>query len=78
VRPKTRNQFLYINGVLDTGVTKTGTAEAINGISNSKNLSIGEEVDDDQNSFHGTLDDIRVYNRALSPDEIKRLYNMGR
>jgi len=28
--------------------------------------------------FNGLIDDVRVYNRALSPDEIKRLYNMGR
>src|SRR3989338_11541268 len=27
--------------------------------------------------FPGSFDDVRVYNRALSPDEIKRLYNMG-
>jgi hypothetical protein len=28
--------------------------------------------------FDGTLDDVRIYNRVLSADEIKRLYNMGR
>jgi hypothetical protein len=28
--------------------------------------------------YKGPLDDVRVYNRALSADEIKRLYNMGR
>jgi hypothetical protein len=28
--------------------------------------------------FDGTIDDIRIYNRALSADEVKRLYNMGR
>jgi hypothetical protein len=28
--------------------------------------------------IRGVCDDIRVYNRVLSPDEIKRLYNMGR
>ena len=28
--------------------------------------------------FNGQLDDIRIYNRALSADEIKRLYNLGR
>ena len=29
-------------------------------------------------TFNGLIDDVRVYNRALSPAEIKRLYNMGR
>ena len=28
--------------------------------------------------MNGSLDDVRIYNRILSPDEIKRLYNMGR
>jgi len=28
--------------------------------------------------FKGLIDEVRVYDRALSPDEIKRLYNMGR
>ena len=28
--------------------------------------------------FPGLIDDVRIYNRALSPDEVKRLYNMGR
>jgi len=28
--------------------------------------------------FSGTLDDVRLYNRALSATEIKQLYNAGR
>jgi len=28
--------------------------------------------------LNGLIDDVRIYNRALSKDEIKRLYNMGR
>ena len=28
--------------------------------------------------WNGLIDDVRVYNRALSADEIKRLYNLGR
>jgi len=27
---------------------------------------------------NGLLDDLRIYNRALSPDEVKRLYLMGK
>ena len=29
-------------------------------------------------TFDGLIDDVRVYNRALSTQEIKRLYQMGR
>ncbi|HEY4714989.1 MAG TPA: LamG-like jellyroll fold domain-containing protein, partial [Candidatus Paceibacterota bacterium] len=28
--------------------------------------------------FNGTIDDVRIYNRALSATEIKQLYNLGR
>ena len=28
--------------------------------------------------FNGLIDDVRIYNRVLSADEINRLYNMGR
>lgn len=30
------------------------------------------------NPFNGLIDEVRIYNRALTPAEIKRLYNMGR
>lgn len=29
-------------------------------------------------TFDGLIDDVRVYNRALTPSEIQRLYNLGR
>ena len=29
-------------------------------------------------TMNGSLDDVRFYNRALSPSEVKQLYNMGR
>jgi hypothetical protein len=32
----------------------------------------------DTRLFDGLIHDVRIYNRVLSPDEIKRLYNMGR
>jgi len=28
--------------------------------------------------FNGTVDDVRVYNRALSASEVKQLYLMGK
>ncbi len=31
-----------------------------------------------ENFFDGSLDDVRIYNRALSSDEVKALYQMGR
>ena len=41
-------------------------------------MDIGYLQDTSANGrFTGLIDDVRVYNRALSPDEIKRLYRIG-
>lgn len=65
---------LYINGALDNSATPGGTA------ANDANLTwIGRRHD----SFYGTpylsgsLDDPRIYNRALSASEVKQLYSYG-
>jgi hypothetical protein len=56
---------IYINGVLNA----TGsTAAAVNGGSITHIAGHGSEY------FPGTLDDVRVYNRALSAAEIEQLY----
>src|SRR3989338_2689930 len=66
---------LYINGVLvdtetgESGGTFDGTGNLFFG-SDGINASTGDE-------FDGQIDEVRVYNRALSPDEIKRLYKIG-
>ena len=44
---------------------------------NSAQLYLGRE-DCVPNNNRGKLDDVRVYNRALSATEVKQLYNMGR
>ena len=31
-----------------------------------------------QQYFNGKIDEVRIYNRALSAEEIQRLYNLGR
>jgi hypothetical protein len=41
-------------------------------------ITIGDCTATCSGDFSGLLDDVRVYNRILSADEIKRLYNMGR
>jgi len=30
------------------------------------------------NCFNGLIDDVRIYNRALSAEEVLQLYNVGR
>ncbi len=60
---------LYINGVL------SGTANETSGtpVSGTTDLIIGGRSDNLRN-FNGFIDDVRIYNRVLSVDEIKYLF----
>jgi hypothetical protein len=56
---------VYVDGI------KRGACPQSGAIATSTNVGlIGGD-------FLGTIDDVRTYNRVLSADEIKRLYNMG-
>jgi len=72
---------LYIDGVNQTRATVSGTIPSSIADS-SRNLSIGSSYSNsttpNAKPFKGGIDDVRVYNRALSAGEIKMLYNMGR
>ncbi|WP_429400319.1 LamG domain-containing protein [Mucilaginibacter lappiensis] len=65
----------YINGVSDNTVYGTPspnpsvTADLYMGKDNPQVPSTGYFL-------RGTLDDLRIYNRALDGDEIKKLYNL--
>jgi hypothetical protein len=52
------------------------TATTISSFSGSR--SIGARSGVGAGFFNGLIDDVRIYNRALTSDEIKRLYNLGR
>jgi len=58
---------LYIDGELKASKQDTGS------ISNGGNLTIGNRSSHTE-PMDGQVDDIRVYNRTLSPDEVMRLY----
>ena len=68
---------LYINGALDSlsAAAYSGTISYNAG----KNLFVGREAAyaGSASYFKGTIDDVRIYNRALSVQEVQRLYNMG-
>ena len=69
------NHSIYINGTEAT-VTYTGTQTAVSGgfVFNIGRIFIGG------NNYYGAnaADDIRYYNRALTPNEIRLLYTGGR
>lgn len=64
------NIKLYIDGEL------SGTSAGITGlvVTTTNNLTIGSSGTD---TWKGKIDDARIYNRALSAIDVKRLYNSG-
>jgi len=65
-------QIVYLNGIKIARSTDLphGEIDDINGGS----LNIGWHRDNNPIPFKGSLDDIRIYNRALSEAEVKELY----
>ncbi|USN88456.1 MAG: hypothetical protein H6780_03095 [Candidatus Nomurabacteria bacterium] len=69
------NTNLFIDGTYETTV-KTGTIGNIGDLSTALAFRIGAESDGD-NPFAGKVDDVKVYNRALSTAEVYRTYSSG-
>lgn len=68
------NLYLYINGILTT----TGTILNINTI--GQNFVFGNTIPNSWGQYEkykGTIDDIGIWNRALTPSEISQLYNQN-
>jgi len=69
------NLYIYVDGLEDGSVDIS--ADSAIDISNSNNLSIGANCDSGcasrDNFYGGLIDDVRIYNRALTLSEIKAL-----
>jgi hypothetical protein len=65
---------IYINGV--EKVSTVGDNDSAGSITYTNNAMIGSTLGG--NYMNGSIDDVRIYNRVLSTDEIKRLYEMGK
>ncbi|WP_114632933.1 LamG domain-containing protein [Vibrio splendidus] len=63
---------LYINGALDNIVGDNGNKKLKK---NNEPLRIGNDANFSTRSFNGYIDEINVFNRSLSPDEVKELYS---
>lgn len=61
---------LYVNGNLDTNYTTTLTSFS----SPSSVLMLGNQVSFNGNQLIGCLDNVRIYNRALSTNEVQAVY----
>lgn len=60
----------YVNGVADTPISWSGGGQP-------QNLGIGIDSATGGRFFTGSIDEVRVYNRALSASEVTKLYNAG-
>ncbi len=69
-RDSASNTRIYLNGVDDTSGTPDISASTID---NSGNLSIGKHGSGAL-YFNGTMDDIKFYNKTLSAEQVKALY----
>ena len=67
--------FLYQNGILVDSKTDCST---FGSLANSYDFVIGQMNCGGPNPFSGSMDDIRVYNRALSAGEVTNMYNVGK
>jgi len=66
------NMYLYLNGNLWGSTTTSGDSMG----DSSKKLNFGNTgTDTIKNSIDGIMDDIRIYNRSLSSEEISNLYS---
>ncbi|AJM92200.1 LamG domain-containing protein [Nitrosopumilus piranensis] len=63
---------IYINGSLDA----TGIGNTIVGFLNNNVVVIGDD-DNGSNRFKGDLDDIRIYDYALTSDQVQDLYRFN-
>jgi hypothetical protein len=64
---------IFSDGALASAATSPGAPRAVP--ASGAYLSIGSRQD--LTLYHGNIDEVRIYNRALSADEVKQLYRMG-
>jgi parallel beta-helix repeat protein len=63
---------LYLNGNLIKNGTNTSKID-----STTNDVYIGNKYNSNQREFNGTIDEVRIYNRALGSEEINASYNSG-
>jgi hypothetical protein len=64
-------QEFFVNGTLNTAITRNFAA--LNQCLNNKDLVIGAWWSGDLIPVNGSMDELRIYNRALNKDEINQL-----
>lgn len=73
VKKSTTNFDVYINGVLSDGALAGSIPSSVSSAANDFKIDIGRY----NINFSGLIDDVKIYNRALSADEIEANYQAG-
>jgi hypothetical protein len=60
--------YIYVDGTLEA--SETGT---IRNLDSTIQVAIGSDIRDSVNYYNGTMDDVRIYNKALMEDEIQQV-----
>ncbi len=63
--------YLYVDGTVDTSQPASGRINT-----NDQPVYIGENSENTGRYWEGLIDDVRIYNYALSEDEITEIYNV--
>lgn len=72
--------ILYVDGVavpqtFDDDTDKTKWIAGVSGVDNGRIGDLNKNSGGETNHFNGTIDEVSIYNRSLSADEIGDLYN---
>ncbi|MCR4327789.1 MAG: LamG domain-containing protein [Nanoarchaeota archaeon] len=67
--------YVYLNG--DEKCNAVYDLGNDNSVSNSIDLYLGSYSDGSQWFFNGSIDEIQIYNRALSPEQVSAIYDAG-
>jgi hypothetical protein len=72
----TKSGIIYINGVADPSGVQVFTNMTAGNTSNTAcaQSAVGSREDGAANFFNGELEDVRIYNRGLGPDEIMTIF----
>jgi hypothetical protein len=69
---------VYVDGVLSNGRGPLNPADSGNDKSSTADLYIGSANESGSYAFHGSIDDVILYKRALTPTEVNMLSKSGR
>jgi len=68
---------IFINGDHVSSNYATSGSPALLSDSQDRTLRFGRRVNSNPNYYKGSIDDVRVYDRALSATEVQALYQLG-